>query len=96
LTSGDKLDAESEVKLLSARLRCLKKRHLDIGKIPIDDSKFEELPRGVPTRPPLDNESPEDLRSFGVAHLECPAECAWAEPCREADGRYVGDVLLGR
>ena len=72
---GDKLDAVSVVMPLSARLRCRKNRHLDIGSMPIEDSRFNELPRGVPSRP-LDTESADDLRSFGVPLLECPAECA--------------------
>jgi hypothetical protein len=35
-----------DVRLLSARLRCLRNLHFDGGKIPID-RRFEELPRGL-------------------------------------------------
>jgi hypothetical protein len=59
---------------LSARLRCRRKRHLDIGRIPMEESKFDQLPLGVPCA--LDIESADDLRNFGVPLLECPADCA--------------------
>ena len=65
LATGERLDAVNVVMLLSARLRCLRNRHLDIGKIPMDERRFDELPLGVPSRP-LDTESADDLRNFGV------------------------------
>jgi hypothetical protein len=42
---GPRLDAGIEVRELSAKLRCRKKRHLDAGKIPME-SRLDELPRG--------------------------------------------------
>lgn len=69
LVNGDRLAAVKVVMLLSARLRCRRKRHLDIGNIPIDDKRLDELPRGVPSLA-LEIESAEDLRNFGVPLLE--------------------------
>ena len=44
--SGERLEAGIEVKELSARLRCLRKRHLEAGRIPMA-KRLEELPRGL-------------------------------------------------
>jgi hypothetical protein len=71
--SGDRLDAVNIVRPLSARLRWRRKRHFDIGRIPVDESRFDELPLGVPSRP-LDAELPDERRSFGVLLLDCPLE----------------------
>ena len=95
LVNGDRLAAVSAVMLLSARLRCRRKRHLDIGSIPIEDSRFEELPRGVAPRA-LDTESADDRRSLGVPLLDWPAEVARLDPCLEPEGRSTGDVLRAR
>jgi hypothetical protein len=46
LAKGARLLADMDVRLLSARLRCLRNLHFDGGKIPID-RRFEELPRGL-------------------------------------------------
>lgn len=74
--TGDRPDAVNVVRPLSARLKCRKNRHLDIGRIP-NDIKFEELPRGVPSCPvAIESELPDDLRSFGIPLLDCPLECA--------------------
>ena len=44
LANGARLDASIDVRPLSARLRCLRKRHLEGGRIPIE-GRFDELPR---------------------------------------------------
>lgn len=46
LANGARLDADMDVRPLSARLRCFKNLHLDEGNIPID-SRFEELLLGL-------------------------------------------------
>jgi len=70
---GDRPEAVKVVRPLSARLKCLKNRHLDIGRMP-KDTIFDELPR-VPSCP-IDIELPEDRRNCGVALLDCPLEFA--------------------
>ena len=46
LASGARLAADTEVRPLSARLRCLRNLHLDAGSIPME-RRFEELLRGL-------------------------------------------------
>jgi hypothetical protein len=87
LASGARLVAEMFVSALSARLRCLRNRHLVAGN-QLRDSRFEELPRGVAERT-LEEELPEERLMLGVLVLEY----ACVEPCRELCG-LVGEVLL--
>jgi hypothetical protein len=87
--NGARLAVEIFVSALSARLRCLKNRHLVEGNH-ASGSRFKGLPRGVVERT-LELELPEERRILGVLLL--PYACA--EPCRELDG-LEGDVLLWR
>lgn len=87
LATGAKLLTDNEVRPFSARLRCLRKRHLDEGSIPMA-SKSEALCLGVISCW-LDPELPEDLRYLGVrlGYDFC------REPCRDVVG--LGGELLG-
>lgn len=67
---GTRLVAGMVVKALSAKLKCLKNRHLVAGNQPIE-SKFEELPRGVVERT-LELELPDDRRMFGALAVLLP------------------------
>jgi hypothetical protein len=58
--SGARLLADMLVRALSARLRCLRKRHLVEGNQP-RESRFDELPLGVFDRT-LEAELPEERR----------------------------------
>ena len=89
IINGDRLEAFRNVKLLSAKLRCRRNRHLDMGRMPMEDSRFEELPRGVLSLP-LEPESAEDLRSFGVPVPEWVPAWARLDPCLEREGRVAG------
>jgi hypothetical protein len=44
LANGARLAADIDVRLLSARLRCFKNLHFDVGMMPID-KRLDELPR---------------------------------------------------
>jgi len=70
LASGERLLAATEVSPLSARLRCRRNLHFDMGRMP-NPSRLEELPRGVFVRA-LEAELPEERRSLGVPVLEWP------------------------
>lgn len=70
LASGDKLPVATEVNPLSARLKCRRNLHFDMGKMP-NPSRFEELPRGVFVRA-LEAELPDERRNLGVPVLEWP------------------------
>jgi hypothetical protein len=62
--NGARLVGEILVRALSARLKCLRKRHLVGGNQP-NDKRFEELPPGVVDRT-LDAELPEERRKLGA------------------------------
>jgi hypothetical protein len=87
---GTKLVPDIDVRPLSARLRCFRKRHLEDGNIPID-SKFEELPRGL-CHPSdmLEWELPDPDRLILCEPRRYPCD----EPVRELFGR-AGELLLG-
>lgn len=70
LVRGARLAAGIVVKALSARLKCLKKRHLVAGNQP-RESKLEELPRGVVERT-LELELPDERRMFGALAVLLP------------------------
>jgi len=46
LARGTRLFGDMDVRLLSAKLRCLRKRHLDEGSMPMA-RRLDELPRGL-------------------------------------------------
>lgn len=60
---GARLATGIVVKALSAKLRCLRNRHLVAGNHP-KESRLEELPRGVVERT-LELELPDERRIFG-------------------------------
>jgi hypothetical protein len=67
---GARLAAEILVRALSARLRCLRNRHLVAGNQP-NERRFDELPLGVVERT-LELELPEDRRMFGALAVLLP------------------------
>jgi hypothetical protein len=64
---GARLAGEMLVSALSAKLRCLRNRHLVVGKYP-RDRRLEELPLGVVDRT-LELELPDERRMFGALLL---------------------------
>jgi hypothetical protein len=64
---GVRLAAEILVRALSAKLKCLKNRHLVVGNQP-RESRLEELPLGVVERT-LELELPEERRMFSALVL---------------------------
>jgi hypothetical protein len=67
LAKGARLDGEMLVRALSAKLKCLKNRHLVGGNQP-SDKRLDELPPGVVDRT-LDPELPEERRKLGTLLL---------------------------
>jgi len=89
LDKGAKLFAGMDVSELSVRLRCLRNRHLEAGRIPIA-RRFEELPRILcHESDKLEWELPEPER------LTLNEPLTFDEPFLELDGRR-GEWLLGR
>jgi len=87
---GTKLEAEIEVIELSARLRCLRKRHLDEGSTPVV-RRLELLPRELyQVSEPLECELPDPDRLT----LYDPLIWLCTEPVCELVGR-TGELLLG-
>lgn len=68
--NGARLAADMFVRALSARLRCLRNRHLVAGNQP-RESRLEELPLGVVERT-LELELPDERRIFGALLVLLP------------------------